>query len=224
MPRDVAPRTLPADPTEDMHAVTKQYCDNNVASAIVWEEATTTAGVTKTGSTGYSYDYKRFTQKFYVPFPLKITKLHVDLPGAGTYRVTLDTHAIHWDHATAYPWKVIAEEVEITPEEAEITFGANKEVLPDDGPFVLMQGTYFLTLEKTGEDMAGHWDYHATRKVQGFGDPSPVPYIWAPVATELWGADADDWWMDDKGYHEDVSGGLCLPMRITAYKGAWTLS
>lgn len=191
------------------------------APTITWAATTTTAGVTKTGNTGGTY--RRFTQKFYVPFPLKITTLHIDLPGAGTYRVTLDTHAVNVDHATAYPWKVIAEEVEITPEEAEITFGANKEILPDGGPFVLMQGTYFLAVEKTGEEMAGHWDYHATRKVQGFGEPNPVPYIWAPVATELWGADADNWWMDDKGYHEDVSGGLCLPMRITAYKGTWVL-
>jgi hypothetical protein len=30
MPRDVAPRTLPADPTEDMHAATKQYVDNQI--------------------------------------------------------------------------------------------------------------------------------------------------------------------------------------------------
>jgi hypothetical protein len=30
MPRDVAPRTLPADPTEDLHAATKQYVDNQI--------------------------------------------------------------------------------------------------------------------------------------------------------------------------------------------------
>jgi hypothetical protein len=223
MGRDVAHRSGP-DPVADQDYVTKGWLEDHVgAGGIVWEETTITAGVSKTGSTGYSYDYKRFTQKFYIPFPLKVTKLNIDLPGAGTYRVTLDTHAIHWDYAAPHSWKVIAEEVEITPEEAAITFGANKEILPDGGPFVLMQGTYFLAVEKTGEEMAGHWDYHATRKVQGFGEPAPVPYIWAPVATELWGADADDWWMDDKGYHEDVSGGLCLPMRITAYKGTWVL-
>jgi hypothetical protein len=30
MARDVAPRTLPADPTEDLHAATKQYVDDQI--------------------------------------------------------------------------------------------------------------------------------------------------------------------------------------------------
>jgi hypothetical protein len=33
MPRDVAPRTLPADPTEDLHAATKQYAEKAKVSS-----------------------------------------------------------------------------------------------------------------------------------------------------------------------------------------------
>ena len=228
MPRDVAPRTLPADPTEAMHAVTKQYCDANGGGSgvgIQWAESTTTAGVTKNGTTGVRLaEVARFTQQFYLPFPLKITGFHFDLPGEGTYRITLDTHAVNKDHNTRYPWFVIAEEVEITEAEAAVTFGANKEVIPDDGDFVLMQGAYFLTVEKTAEGMADHFDAYFSRRVQGFGDPNPVPYVYAPIATELWGASPDQRWLDDGDYgHSDLWSGYCLPMRITAYKGTWVL-
>ena len=154
-----------------------------------------------------------------MPFPLKSRPC---TDARGTYRVTLDARG-EQDHNTAYPWFVIAEEVEITHEEAEITFGANKEVVPDDGTFVLMQGVYFLTIEKTGEDMAGHWDIHVTREIQGYGDPY-IPWIWAPVATELWGASPEERWLDDKDSgSNEIWTGYVMPFRVTAYKGAWTL-
>jgi hypothetical protein len=214
MPRDVAPRFLVRDPEEEDEAVTKRYCDANRGGSgvgIQWAESTTTAGVIKHSTPGWGPDADRFTTKIYVQQPLKVVRFNFDLPGAGTYRVTLDTHAGWRGTDPIYAWKVIAEEVVITPEEAAVTFGADKEVYPDDGPFILTPGCYFVTLEKTGEGMVQDWDAFVFRY-------NVDPSAHFPVGTELWSTGPGESWGDAQ---ETVW--TCIPMRITAYKGTWVL-
>ena len=207
MPRDVAPRTLPADPTEAMHAVTKQYCDRHSAG-ILWEEATTEGGRTKNSYTNSGYN--RITTRITVPVPLKIQYFTLDLPGEGEYALYLDSMYGWAGVDDIFHLRTIAEEIIVDAEEAAATFGANHRVDPEGGPFILTPGVYYVALERV-DPSTGHFDV-----VEGRWS---VPYERAyGIGASLFGV--EDWgcWLDDQERES-----LMLPMRITAYKGTWTL-
>lgn len=191
MPRDVNDRTLPADPTEDMHAVTKQYCDANAAvMGVDWAEATTTAGIEKNWST---YDsFVCITQRIMTQVPLKVTKFTIDMNGTGTFDMAL-TNGPYSGEADLVAQEIVTDEV--------IESTGPHDFVPAEN-IMLSPGVYYVSIWHSDKTSSHQWNERKGSSWKGCA---------LFFADEMYG---DGTWQSDYG-------GQQLNLGMTAYKGTW---
>jgi len=198
MPRDVALRTLPADPTADMHAVTKQYCDGNtsgVGLTVTWDESPTTDGVAKGQSASY-VEPTCITARVVIQQPLKVTKFTLDVVETGTYNMWVTSGP--YDSAGSSPETEILYAIE---EDVVVTETGENDFTPAS-PMVFLPGVYYFTWQC--EDGAVTWTYRHKDEAG-----------WPGIGCSLYYTDAV--YYDGTLQTSDICA--VQPFSMTAYKG-----
>lgn len=199
MPRDVDDRTLPADPTAALHAVTKQYCDANVSAYIGWAPSPVTDGIEKDGAT--LVGYHSLSARIITSRPLKITTFTVDMNNTGTFDVYL-TNGSLFLATEGYP-----------AEDRDSILICTNEVVSDAGnhdfapasPLILSPGDYFWTIRYSDGVSTGNWNVKLKAIVSGIrvGKGNTLFY-------------SEETWKD-----RVLDTSYVLNLYMTAYKGTW---
>ena len=192
MPRDVDDRTLPADPTADMHAVTKQYCDANRAAYIEWAGSPVTDGIDKDAV--HIVAFCAVTSRVTISRPLKVTSFSIDMNGAGTFDLLLTHGPFSWaDSDDREAYMICADEV--------IASTGPHTFVPDDGDLVLSPGVYHVTCRHSDGVSTHYWNH------TNINDRACSLFR----IEELWG----------DGTLQTSAGGEVLNLKMTAYPGTW---